>query len=132
MLFLLRKSKLVAAFGGCVLISSIFSVLIINYPGLGLFRSKFHIYLYMLNFSLSLLYVCTNLIETGAEFRTCLKPLYPKREVVEWNEKARPLPCSDDISIVLLIKSSLFRNSLRSILRSTWAQEINVAPLPKY
>lgn len=40
--------------------------------------------------------------------------------------KIKPDPCSDDVTHLILIKSSIYRSSLRWQLRKTWAQEILV------
>lgn len=37
----------------------------------------------------------------------------------------QPKPCGRSVSIVIIIKSSTIRNSLRHTLRKTWAQDVS-------
>lgn len=61
---------------------------------------------------------------TETEYTKCLNIIKSKTEPVPvW--KLQPKPCSGRVSIVIIIKSSVVRNSLRHALRKTWAKDMN-------
>lgn len=58
-------------------------------------------------------------------FKDCLNTSEGHSRYLRWHKRVRPKYCSSDVTDVFLIRSSIFRNSLRLVLRSTWAQDVN-------
>lgn len=57
-------------------------------------------------------------------YKNCLRTYETKTyRISQWT--LQPKACDAKVSVVLLIKSSIFRNTLRHTLRKTWAQEIS-------
>lgn len=68
-----------------------------------------------------------DLLNIGQEisYDKCLKPTTEEQYKVLTSWKLQPKKCEGNVTIILLVKSSIFRNSLRHTLRKTWAQEID-------
>lgn len=70
--------------------------------------------------------ISINVSETN-QFYKCIKRVAPsttnEMSSIKW--KLRPKICQKNISTILLIKSSIYRNFIRQIARYTWAQQFD-------
>lgn len=66
------------------------------------------------------------IVKTNSTYKNCLNSSDGLANQLKWHKTIRPNYCTDDITDVFLIRSSIFRNSLRLVLRSTWAQDVTI------
>lgn len=65
------------------------------------------------------------------KYKECVtEKLKPCHDCFEWT--LQPKPCDKSTSILLLIKSSIVRNSLRNTVRKSWGQNIEHSKIGRY
>lgn len=58
-------------------------------------------------------------------YNSCLEVFESKVQSSGSNWKLKTKPCDDNVSVVIIIKSSITRNLLRRALRKTWAKDVS-------